>query len=71
MVHLSHALRHGDVQIGEPRDPALRFSSPHVHHFVYPAIPPLGAGLGFRRGRQGSPNVSAISLERGTGSLLQ
>ena len=59
----SDGRRHGDVRIGEPGDPTLRFSSRLlcVHNVFFPGIPSLSSGLGFRRDRQGR---YLVSLER-------
>ena len=56
----SDGRRHGDVRIGEPGDPTLRFSSRllFVHKIVYPCMSSLSSGLGFRRDRKTKVRVS-------------
>ena len=66
MVYPSHALRHGDVRFGEPRDTALRFTSRFllVHSVVYPGMSCLERGGRFQHKRQKTTlcSVSAISV---------
>ena len=63
-VDPSDGLRHGNVRIGEPREPVLRFSSRlHlVRNPVYTGISSLGVGLGFRRDRRESTQVLQVSF---------
>ena len=55
-VDPNHGLRHGCVQIDNPREPALLFSSRFllVHHASYPGLSSVVALLKFRHDRQGS-----------------
>ena len=57
-VDPSDGLRHGNVRVGDPRAPVLRFSSRLllVHNPVYLACHAWG-GAGFRHERQGQPHV--------------
>ena len=61
-VDPSDGLRHGNVRIGEPREPVLRFSSRLllVRNPDYTGISSLGVGLGFRRDRRGSTQVLQV-----------
>ena len=61
-VDPSDGLRHGNVRIGVPREPVLRFSSRLllVRNPDYTGISLLGVELGFRRDRRGSTQVLQV-----------
>ena len=71
-VDPSDGPRHGDVRIGEPREPVFRFSSRLrlVHHVACPGMSLLCAGLGFPH-ETTICSVSAISQQCGTVLMLQ
>ena len=71
-VDPSDGLRHGNVRIGEPREPVLRFSSRLllVRNPDYTGISSLGVGLGFRRDRRESPQVLQVYFAAVRNSLV-